>query len=119
MRVCRRFSFDAAHYLPEYEGKCKNLHGHQWVLEVEVVGPVDVNGMVYDFSDLKTLVTDKVINHLDHTLLNDLIKVPTAENIIVWVWRQLDGFGPLSRLRLYETPDSFVELWECDDEAGV
>ena len=113
MRVCKIFRFDAAHYLPEYEGKCRQLHGHSWTLEVEVEGPVGEGGMVVDFAELKQLVDEKVIRHLDHRLVNDVISVQTAENILLWVWEQLDGFGPpwcLARLRLYETPDSFAEV---------
>lgn len=92
-----------------------NLHGHRWILEVEVAGSVGKDGMVHDFSELKRLVTEKVVSRLDHTLLNDLLEMPTAENIVVWVWKQLEGLPRgLVRLRLFETPDSFVELRLCE-----
>ena len=116
MSVCKAFRFDAAHYLPNYEGKCKNLHGHTWTLEVEVSGvPIpdgSKQGMVMDFGDLKVAVQQKVIDVLDHTLLNDTISNPTAENILLWVHDKLQclPYGMLCRLRLYETPDSFAEL---------
>jgi len=123
MLVCKTFTLDAAHYLPHYEGKCRNLHGHTWTLEVEVsstrpVGLITVGpkqGMVVDFEDLKDLVNSRVVNRLDHTLLNDLVKNPTCENLLTWMWDNLaDWVGglscELSRLRLYETPGSFAEL---------
>lgn len=119
--VCKTFQFDAAHFLPNYEGKCKNLHGHTWLLEVEVslMLPFDLisegpkQGMVIDFGDLKEVVQREVIDKLDHTLLNDVIENPTAENILLWIERVLGSFGEelcVTRLRLYETPGSFAEL---------
>jgi len=117
MRVCKKFSFDSAHFLPGYDGKCKDLHGHQWTLEVEVEGKVGTFGMVMDFSYLKQVVNTKVISRLDHRLLNEVVEVPTAEHILLWIAEQLSQFGlvtdvhtTLTRLRLYETPDSFAEL---------
>lgn len=123
MKVCKMFRFDAAHYLPHYEGKCKNLHGHGWVLEVEVDGPVCEDGMVVDFVTLKTVVNHNIIDKLDHKCLNDLSKEPwylgsafdnpTCENLLIWMWHQIDGVWhgcELSRLRLYETPDSYAEV---------
>lgn len=117
MRVCKSFSFGAAHYLPNYEGKCQNLHGHTWTLEVEVEGPVRVDsGMVVDFVHLKNLVNDEVIGKLDHTLLNDTIGNPTCENLLEWIWTRLSPLGSwqgvvmLRRLRLYEATDSYAEM---------
>jgi 6-pyruvoyltetrahydropterin/6-carboxytetrahydropterin synthase len=117
MRVCKIFRFDAAHFLPGYEGPCAALHGHGWVLEVEVEGPIGSGGMVLDFALLKRCVWAEALMYLDHHLLNDLIKMPTAENILLWVAQRLQSTeawtpseNPLSRLRLYETPDSFAEL---------
>ena len=114
MRVCKRFKFDAAHLLPGYNGPCSRLHGHTWFLEVEVEGPVDKEGFVMDFSELKKLVYDKVLSIVDHSYLNEtVIHNPTCENLLVWIWNRLDGFGPpwvLSRIRLYESPDSYAEF---------
>jgi len=114
--ITKIFSFDAAHLLPNYEGKCSRLHGHTFTLEVEVSGRLiqsgPKQGMVMDFGDLKSAVQNYVIDKLDHTLLNDTIPNPTAENILLWIEAQLQclPFGMLSRLRLYETPDSCAEL---------
>ena len=121
MRVCKMFRFDAAHYLPNYEGKCKNLHGHTWTLEVEVSSDKLIQlgseaGMVVDFGKLKEAVNREVISELDHTLLNDTIENPTCENLLEWIWKALfpwsihEGGVVLERLRLYETPDSFAEM---------
>ena len=116
MRVVKRFKFDAAHRLPDYDGPCRRLHGHTWFLDVEVEGPIGEDGFVMDFVELKKLVNDKVIVQVDHNYLNDLFGegfVPTCENLLTKFCKTLDGFGPpwkLSRLRLYESPDSYAEL---------
>ena len=114
--VCKIFSFDAAHSLPDYPGKCQRLHGHTWRLEVEFSGRVNERtGMVADFAGLKGLVGREVIDVLDHTLLNTEVENPTCENLLAWIWLRLSKVQfveeiQLVRLRLYETPDSFAEL---------
>jgi len=52
MIVTKQISFDAAHFLPNYDGKCANMHGHRWTIEVAVAGSVHEDGMVMDFSKL-------------------------------------------------------------------
>ena len=117
LTVTKIFEFHYSHYLPGYSGKCKNLHGHTGILEVEV-GPYgrvkDINeyeGMVIDFSKLKEVVKKRVIDKLDHAHLNNLLHIPTAENIAKWVWDELEEvFGQgLIRVRVYETPTSYAE----------
>lgn len=76
--------FDAAHYLPMYEGKCSKVHGHTWKVEIKICGEVE-NGNLIDFTLFKE-ICDKVINVLDHNLLNNIIVVPTAENISQFLW---------------------------------
>jgi 6-pyruvoyltetrahydropterin/6-carboxytetrahydropterin synthase len=121
MKVARRFKFDAAHYLPNYAGKCKNLHGHTWHLEVTLQGNVLNTGFVYDFSELKNVVEKEILNLLDHKCLNDVALPfsvnPTCENIILWMWNVLERsfkspFRRLYGLRLYEDMDSnsYAEL---------
>ena len=125
MLVCKKFKFDAAHYLPGYDGVCRRLHGHTWYLEVEVEGPVDArSGFVIDFAELKRIVTETILDRLDHQCLNDVLKDelvneygvinPTCENLLNWVWKKFDTRPFRSpgvvRLRLYESPDSFAEL---------
>lgn len=112
MKICKTFYFDAAHHLPNYDGKCRNKHGHRWRLDVEVEGSINPEtGMVMDFSVLKKIVEEKVIEKLDHQNINGFIELPTAENMLILIKTWLWGFIPITRLRLYETPDSYAE-WE-------
>ena len=123
LEVRREFSFAAAHFLPNYPGKCSLLHGHTWTLEIGATGEVDrKTGMVMDFSRLKEIVNECVIDRVDHTLLNrkEPPRVrsmfpwdrPTAEMIVDWIVRMLrDPLPGLSFVRLYESPTSSV-IWE-------
>ena len=108
MLVAKEFTFDAAHKLLNYKGLCANLHGHTYKLQIVLSGPVQKNGMVIDFVDLKKIVTEKVISKLDHKFINKIIKQSTAENISIWIWNQLEKNLPLYEIRLWETPTSFV-----------
>ena len=72
--------FDAAHSLPGYQGKCANLHGHTYRVEVVIEGAVGENGFVMDFFQLKKIL-NSALEDLDHRNLNDLLPNPTAENI--------------------------------------
>jgi 6-pyruvoyltetrahydropterin/6-carboxytetrahydropterin synthase len=110
-QVTRSFTFDAAHMLPWHPGRCRNLHGHTYRLEVTVEGPIGPNGIVLDFADLDDVVQRIVIDRFDHTYLNDVLDNPTAELIAADAWKMLEASGlALARLRLWETPDSSVEL---------
>jgi len=113
MLVTKRFRFDSAHHLPGYPGKCALPHGHGYRLEVTVAGPIREDGLVYDFYDLKRIVKERVIERLDHRDLNDLLEVPSAENIAVWIWDELRDL-PLHEIRLHESEDSWVTLREGD-----
>lgn len=108
MLIAKEFTFDAAHKLLKYNGPCANLHGHTYKLQVILSGPVLENGMVFDFVDLKKIVTEKVISKLDHKFINKVIKQSTAENIVIWIWKQLKKDLPLYEIMLWETPTSFV-----------
>ena len=107
MKVSKEFTFDAAHNLTEYHGKCEALHGHTYRLRVTLEAPVDASGMVFDFVALKDSVDERVIRILDHSYLNDLLPQPTAENVAIWVWEQLRDL-PLCEVRVWETPTSCV-----------
>lgn len=110
-RVSRSFSFEAAHHLPFHPGRCHRLHGHHYRIEVTVEGPVDEHGMVIDFDTLRQRVESAVISRFDHQLLNDLLENPTAELVAAEAWKQLEAAGlKLVQLKLWETPDSAVEL---------
>ncbi len=116
MTLSKDFKFDSAHNLVKYKGKCENLHGHTYRLKVTVTGNPDPDsGMIVDFTDIKRIVREKVIDRLDHAYLNDLIPQSTAENIVRWIWNELEKplAGPNSRLTeltLWETESSSVTL---------
>lgn len=102
--------FDAAHYLPNYPGKCARLHGHTYRVEVEVTGKVESKtGMFIDFSILKEEV-NKIINKLDHNLINDIMEdIPTAENIAKWIKFEL---LKSEKLKEYDITDISVTVFE-------
>lgn len=106
--VTREFSFDAAHNLPRYEGKCERLHGHSYRLRVTVEAPLDSwSGLCFDFHDIKELVTERVVKVLDHQYLNEFLPNPSAEHLAVWAWERLEDL-PLHEIQVWETPTSFV-----------
>jgi 6-pyruvoyltetrahydropterin/6-carboxytetrahydropterin synthase len=108
--INKTFRFEAAHSLPYYIGDCAKVHGHSYVLEISCKGEVDKEtGFVMDFKELKKIVQKKVIDLLDHEFLNNVIKNPTAENILIWIVRQLQNELNIVRARLWETIDSCVE----------
>jgi 6-pyruvoyltetrahydropterin/6-carboxytetrahydropterin synthase len=113
--VTRSFTFEAAHRLPWHAGKCQNLHGHSYRLEVTVEGPVGSSGIVVDFADIKAVVERDVIDRYDHRYLNDLLDNPTAELLAAEIWKTIEAADlHVSRVRLWETADSFVELVASD-----
>jgi 6-pyruvoyltetrahydropterin/6-carboxytetrahydropterin synthase len=129
--VTKEFTFDAAHHLHHYEGKCKNLHGHTYKLIITISGYVDEVGIAVDFGDIKRIYKEVIDSKLDHRYLNEVLPNmnTTAENMIVWIWEQLDerleeeGLKKqghrLEELTLYETPTSCATLkreWMIDDE---
>lgn len=108
------FTFETSHFLPNYNGKCRFMHGHSYKLFVTVKGPVnEETGMAMDFGDLKRIVTENIVDKYDHALLNDYFQNPTAENTIVHMFDVISSKLPhgvkLDTLRLYETETSFVE----------
>ena len=125
-------AFDSAHFLSGYKGKCANIHGHHWVIEVftcsdSLIGAGEKRGMVIDFGDLKREVRS-LADSYDHALiyekgtlkeatlaaLNDegfrLIELecrPTAENFARIFFGQLTSAGlNVSRVTVYETPEN-------------
>lgn len=82
-------------------------------------GPVQsdgpARGMIQDFDDIRRIVREAIVDRLDHQTLNDFIENPTAEQIVLWVWRQLDSLLPgLDELVLWETPTSSAVLKRGD-----
>lgn len=111
--VTKEFTFDAAHYLTKYHGKCENLHGHTYKLHITVEGKRNTEGMVLDFVVLKRIVKEHVLKNLDHSSLNDFFEQPSAENIIYWIWNTLENKlkgqnYSLCEIKLWETPTSFA-----------
>jgi len=122
--VVKEFTFDSAHRLDnpyldpkvsaELFGKCFELHGHTYHLFVAVKGSVNErSGMVINFVDLKKIVTNEIINVLDHKYLNEVGElkgiVVTCENMLIWMWEKLVNAIPnLYELKLYETPTSYA-----------
>jgi len=117
MRVRMDFPFSSSHLLPNHPGRCKNLHGHNYVLQVTVGGKTDAHtGMIVDFYDLEKLVGEQVLATLDHRHLNDVMPNPTAEEIIRFCWRRLKPVLPgLDELTLYETPQC-AAIYRGEDE---
>jgi len=111
--ITKEFKFSAAHKLTEYKGKCEKLHGHTYKLQVTVKGERKDDGLVIDFVELKRMVMENVVDKFDHAYLNDFFKNPTAENVAVWIWDELEGKFEegveLEKVRLYESETSFVD----------
>jgi len=80
--IKKTFEISASHQLNlPYESKCNNLHGHNWIVDIYVASQELENGMVVDFNYLK----EEIFQKLDHKHLNDIIPVPTVENMAVWI----------------------------------
>ena len=143
MRITRKLEFDAGHRIPDHVSQCRHLHGHRYALEVTLSGEIidargqSNNGMVMDFSEVKTIAMQHLVAHWDHaflvyredTVIVDFLNslpdhktveldvVPTAENLAAEAFRILDPlyrdrYGNhlrLERVRLYETPNCWAD----------
>ncbi len=107
MFLIKEFEFDSAHFLPRYKGKCENLHGHTYKLVVKLEGTPAHEGMIMDFVEFKEIVKTKVIEKIDHVCINDILEQPSAENMSVWIWQNLEKELKRDNCHLYE-----IELWE-------
>ena len=122
MIISKKVSFDAAHWLPNYLGKCSQLHGHRWTVELGIEGRImEEQGFVVDFSKIKDWLTNNVVEEFDHTCLNDRMDNPTAENLALDIKEKyketgftISGDVNLAYIRVWETPDSMVELQGYD-----
>jgi 6-pyruvoyltetrahydropterin/6-carboxytetrahydropterin synthase len=114
MLLIREFTFDAAHNLTKYHGKCERLHGHTYKMAVTVEGSPDDEGMIIDFAILKDIVNEEIVSKFDHSYLNDTIPQPTAENIARYVFMRLDrAIGALNRVL------RSVQVWETGESSVV
>jgi len=103
----KEFTFDAAHNLVRYHGKCEALHGHTYKIVVVLEGIPDEEGMIMDFTALSSIVKERVVSYLDHSYINDIIEQPTAENIAHWIWNRIE-----TDVRRPNCALSSVEVWE-------
>lgn len=143
VRLTKRFSFEMGHALHNYDGNCRFVHGHSYKLYVTVMGKVKhevgsvKDGMVIDFSVLKKIVKDKIVETYDHALVvskhdtrdfkqsdyNERIiffdNQPTCENLLIRFKEIIQDSLPqnltLANVKLYETEDSYAE-WDIRDQ---
>lgn len=144
IRVTKKFTFDMAHALYGYDGPCKNIHGHTYVLSVTLKGKALLsdnhpkNGMVIDFTDFKKIVKEQVINVFDHSLVlnansphanlkditdtfekvNYVAYQPSCENLLTDMLKRIITHLPqhisINNIKLEETPTSYAE-WYAED----
>jgi 6-pyruvoyltetrahydropterin/6-carboxytetrahydropterin synthase len=116
--VAIRRRFAAAHHLRGYGGKCEELHGHNWIVEVGVEGTeLDDVGLLLDFKILKQEVDD-VLEELDHKYLNDhkwfRTRNPSSEHLACYLYEQLTARLDVPGLAL-----SYVRVWESEDSVAT
>jgi 6-pyruvoyltetrahydropterin/6-carboxytetrahydropterin synthase len=143
LTITRKLEFDAGHRIPNHRSQCRNLHGHRYVLELTLEGTVieqaehSSEGMLMDFSDIKTIAKAHIVDPWDHAFLvyegdqqllpflkslNDhktviLPAIPTAENLVKIIYdilkpqyqAQFGNLLKLSKVRLYETPNCWAD----------
>ncbi len=109
MKVFKQFTFDVAHSLPDWPG----LHGHSYTAEVWFEGSA-TDGYVVPEGVL-THQIEAVRSRLDHTYLNDLIDLPTSENIARWIWQQLFPIGSLVKVRVFRGSIGFGVEYDLAD----
>jgi 6-pyruvoyltetrahydropterin/6-carboxytetrahydropterin synthase len=146
IRITKQFNFETAHALWNYDGKCKNIHGHTYKMFVTIIGEPNQNelspkyGMVMDFGDLKRIIKENIIDIYDHTvILNRNAQTekfknieqmfdrfiitdyqPTCENMVIEfseiIKSKLPNNLSLHNLRLYETETSYAEWFAKDNK---
>ncbi|MCA1757364.1 MAG: 6-carboxytetrahydropterin synthase [Bacteroidales bacterium] len=146
IRVTKEFGFEMAHALVDYDGPCRNVHGHSYRLFVTISGKPSEKkgdpkkGMVIDFGDLKRIVKKNIVDIFDHTVLisgtdsNERIEAlrrafgnllvsdyqPTCENLVADIAARLKPLLPpditLFSVKLYETATSYAEWYASDNE---
>lgn len=117
-------NFSSAHALRGYNGKCENIHGHNWEIELVVFSDIlNEIGLVVDFKILKKYLNE-IMETLDHKFINDLDffkkKNPSAENIAKYIYEEFsritgtyhDGLIKIARVNVYETPSSMASYYK-------
>ena len=108
--VSKRMEIAGAHNLKlNYESKCSNLHGHNWIIIVYCkYKELDENGMVVEFKHIK----DKISNKLDHQYINDIVDFnPTAENMARWICKQIPNCYKVS----VQESEGNIAIYEEDE----
>jgi 6-pyruvoyltetrahydropterin/6-carboxytetrahydropterin synthase len=109
-RIGRTYRFESAHHLPLLPDghKCKNMHGHNYRMEVIVRGALDERGFVKDFAEIDSEVMP-LIKKIDHRLLNDVegLENPTAEVIAAWFFQRIKD---CECVRVYENDECWAEV---------
>lgn len=148
MLITRKFEFDAGHRISTHQSQCRNLHGHRYVLEVTISGNIITDndapeqGMVMDFSDVKHIIREALVDQWDHAFLvyagdtrvreflqsmdghkTVVLEVqPTAENLALIAFNRLHhvfqnryaGRLELEHIRLFETPNCWADVNKTD-----
>jgi 6-pyruvoyltetrahydropterin/6-carboxytetrahydropterin synthase len=129
-QIEKQFRFEAAHQLPGHSGKCRDLHGHSYVLTIILLGPIKEvqlsagcfssdSGMVEDFDVLSRIVKPLIEEHCDHKFLNDTLPVErtTAELIACWFFGEVSE--GLRRLGIANTTVYSVKVQETATSAAT
>lgn len=109
-------TFAAAHALRNYKGKCENVHGHNYKVQVGLAGPeLDENGLLYDFAELKKRLR-ATSEYMDHQFINELkpfdVINPSAENIAKFIFDEIQRDVKTASL-------AFVRVWETDTSCAT
>ena len=118
-RVVVSDHFDAAHYIKDYPGKCRNMHGHRWTIQVCLEGEnLNKTNILVDFAEVKTILKD-MLAACDHSVLNEIFTEDnlTAEFLARWIFVNYGYRLPywsvvISWVRVWESPDAYVEWSE-------
>ena len=116
--ISAEYSFAAGHALRGYKGKCENVHGHNYKVQVKVAGErLNSIGLLMDFVDLRAAIKT-LVDRLDHRFLNDLppfdVLNPSAENLAKYFY---DGLEP--QVRAVGNRVSAVKVWETDTTSAT
>jgi len=112
-------TFAAGHSLRNYRGKCENVHGHNYRVQVTLNGPeLDDIGLLVDFVQVKKLIM-QVVDRLDHQFLNDLapfdVLNPSAENMAKYFYDEISGgLGQSTPVKVGQ-----VQVWETDTTSAT
>ena len=108
MKIYRTYTIHSARFIPtlDTDHPCSKMHGHTFKIIIELDGSIDKNtGFLMDFYDLDLIVNDKIIQKIDHKVLNDIngLENPSSEHLSIWIWNKLiDSIPILSQITVSE-----------------